>query len=302
MAWAAEEEPGPPPPPAPPAPVVGSTAGINGLAHLPVAASTSPPAPDPTRSGGYLLSQQAQGVSRDSPYRDVPAAPRLAFSQGQPSTTSTGTSWASQALQRGPSNKDPLTGPPSRRRDEHSRPGSREPSPKTSPADRYPQRGESPHRGESPMRLPNRSARTGASKSAPPMSTSSFGLCMGTLRPGPSGNAANGAHRSGMTPFRTGGPVRAKADLLGDGGGPLRRNRPATASPAHPGRTASPVGRNSRPPSPQRPSSPSPARDGYPPAPGDRTKIRSLTSHMRRAPSPTPAFNKTASGKPRWRS
>ncbi|OLQ04809.1 Dual specificity protein phosphatase 1B [Symbiodinium microadriaticum] len=121
MAWAAEEEPGPPPPPAPPAPVVGSTAGINGLAHLPVAASTSPPAPDPTRSGGYLLSQQAQGVSRDSPYRDVPAAPRLAFSQGQPSTTSTGTSWASQALQRGPSNKDPLTGPPSRRRDEHSK-------------------------------------------------------------------------------------------------------------------------------------------------------------------------------------
>ncbi|CAE7487484.1 DSPTP1B [Symbiodinium necroappetens] len=53
---------------------------------------------------------KATGVSRDSPYRDVPAAPRLAFSQGQPSTTSTGTSWASQALQRGPSNKDPLTG------------------------------------------------------------------------------------------------------------------------------------------------------------------------------------------------
>ncbi|CAJ1353526.1 unnamed protein product [Effrenium voratum] len=103
---------------------------------------------------------------------------------------------------------------------------------------------------------------------------------------------------------RTGGPVRAKADLLGDSGVP-RRNRPATASPGRPGRTSSVSSRpNSRPPSPQgRPASP--ARDPaatYPPAPGDRTKVRSLTSHMRRAPSPTPAFNKGASGKPRWRS
>eukprot|EP00435_Cladocopium_sp_Y103_P044541 s2276_g12.t1 len=140
----------------------------------------------------------------------------------------------------------------------------------------------------------------GLRKSAPPM-PNGFGLFVGSSKPAPSGvSAANGMR--GMTAFR-GGPVRAKANLFGESDVP-RRNRPATASPGRASsRTASPSRPNSRPPSP------GPRDDrGYPrvdrPGPDrlDRPKSRSLTSHMRRAPSPTPAFNKSAPGKPRWRS
>ncbi|EER12254.1 phosphatase, putative [Perkinsus marinus ATCC 50983] len=95
---------------------------------------------------------------------------------------------------------------------------------------------------------------------------------------------------------------------------------------------SSPTGSYNRPPSPsvrsrpaspsmrpsQRPGSPSPQMmhqhnsssndnmkgglvGGVGP-PFDRVRHRSLTGHMRRAPSPTPAFNRNSqSGKPRWR-
>jgi len=281
---------------------------------------------------GYMHPSQSAGPPRDGPYREVPG-PKIAFQVPSHSSQGTGGSWAAsqaQQPQRGPTNhiRDSLTGPPGRRssrdgRDEHgtpngSRAGSREPSPKTNAADRYPQRGESPQRGDSPMRLLNRPGRGPPSKGQGPMSMNNIGLVVGSFKPGPSGGTAPGGsssaqQRSGMTAFRTGGPVRAKADLLGDAkSDPLRRNRPATASPGRPGRAASPgVGQrsapNSRPPSPQaRAATPareaSPGPSGYPPGPGDRTKVRSLTSHMRRAPSPTPAFNRNPSGKPRWRS
>ncbi|CAE8626333.1 unnamed protein product, partial [Polarella glacialis] len=106
-------------------------------------------------------------------------------------------------------------------------------------------------------------------------------MCVGNFRPGPSGGPVmgapcggppNGAPQRGMGDWRTGGPVRAKADLLGDAG--VRRNRPATASPGRPGSRAPSPGPgqgpgmagpprsapNSRPPSPQG-RAPSPARE-----------------------------------------
>ena len=81
-------------------------------------------------------------------------------------------------------------------------------------------------------------------------------------------------------------PHDVQASVLGESEVP-RRNRPATASPH---RTPS------RAPSPSRELGAS----GYG---APRPKTRTFpASHMRRAPSPTPAFNKSAPGKPRWRS
>lgn len=203
---------------------------------------------------------------------------------------------------------------------------SREPSPKASPANRYPQRGESSgyrDRGESPMRLIRAATPpVGASRTSP----NTFGLSVGALRTKFAGPPAAGAGRgAGLSAFRTGGPVRAHADLLGDG---LRKGRPATGSqgtfdvgtrpngrPPSPG-TGQRSSSNSRPPSPQargypsgppgsglfRDASPLPVAPGLGACVPDGPKQRSLASHMRRAPSPTPAFNRSNSpGKPRWR-
>lgn len=238
---------------------------------------------------------------------------------------------------------------------------SRDPSPKTSSSKR-----DSPlaYRGESPLRLLNRSGR-GSSPAAQQgerggrnqqpngggsggyggggynPQLGNLGFCLGGVRAGPSGAGGSGAPPGGAAPgtktpppggmgaFRSGGPVRAKADLLGGPGGAeggnssLRRSRPATAPSqrASSSRPASPLGGNqrasgSRPSSPQtRPPSPGTSqqqqsrdRTVVPQAayPGltqlDKTKHRSLSSHMRRAPSPTPAFNRNPSpSRPRWR-
>jgi hypothetical protein len=203
----------------------------------------------------------------------------------------------------------------------------RDPSPKVSSGKRD---SPLPYRGESPLRLLSRSGRgsspgavAGADKNKQqPNGTGGYnpqfgqiGFALGGIRAGASG---------GMGAFRSGGPVRAKADLLGAGAdagnSSLRRSRPATA-PSQRGsgsRPASPLGQpgnprasGSRPSSPQtRPSSPGQstqskpvvAQAPYPFTQLDKTKHRSLSSHMRRAPSPTPAFNRNPSpSRPRWR-
>jgi protein-tyrosine phosphatase len=265
----------------------------------------------------------------------------------------------SSAPARGPTNniRDSLSGL-SRR--ESPEPGGRassrdslirDPSPKTSVSKRD---SPLPYRGESPLRLLSRSGRGSSPHAAPgsdkrqqhPNGSNSggynpqfgqIGFCLGGIRAGASGGpspapasgtvpGSNSAPPRGMNAFRSNGPVRAKADLLGAGaeGGnsSLRRSRPATAptTRASGSRPASPLGQpsanratGSRPSSPQtRPSSPGhqPAQNkpvvtqaAYQPLTQlDKTKHRSLSSHMRRAPSPTPAFNRNASpSRPRWR-
>lgn len=178
-----------------------------------------------------------------------------------------------------------------------------------------------------------------------------LGFCLGSFRPGSAGPASQGrgppqgSGGPGMGAFRSGGPVRAKSDLLG-AGAEVRRNRPVTA-PTTRGtgsRPASPVPVGGGRASGSRPSSPQPAARS--PSPGivhqqqqqqqhllqqqqqrssaghgvgavgnvgmpfaqapasfaQGTSQRSLSSHMRRAPSPTPAFNRNPSpSRPRWR-
>lgn len=226
----------------------------------------------------------------------------------------------------------------------------RDPSPKTS------SKRDSPlaYRGESPLRLLNRSGR-GSSPAAGPEKArqptggynpqlGNLGFCLGGIRPGgpgtvPQSRGPPGPGGPGMGAFRSGGPVRAKADLLGAGADgrqdmtgrfPERRSRPQTAPSSRPtgSRPASPLGggraTGSRPSSPQtRPPSPGTSQQqqrnsqqgdlrgvgmgpvpqpGIPPHLIDKTKHRSLSSHMRRAPSPTPAFNRNPSpSRPRWR-
>lgn len=263
---------------------------------------------------------------------------------------------------RGPATiRDSLLGLSRRDSPEPSRTsGSRDPSPKTSSKRDSPL----PTRGESPLRLINRSGRgsspgvqsrdsyPGKPQASGPSSggynpqLGNLGLCLGGIRPpGPSGGGGGagmaapgrggppGSGGPGMGAFRSGGPVRAKANVLGeqgdDGHSSMRRSRPVTTT--GPGgqrgsgsRPASPLGgqrgSGSRPSSPQtRPGSPGPSQQAqrlsasgpypspvsgaYPGGTPLTTKQRSLSSHMRRAPSPTPAFNRNPSpSRPRWRS
>lgn len=223
-----------------------------------------------------------------------------------------------------------------------SRTSQRDPSPKSSSCRRGESplyRGESPLRllsrsgpRGSIQGPPLAPERAGTPKGAPPGPTlGNLGLCLGSIRTGSSGGPVPpGAVASstaqpprgsvgsgGMGAFRSGGPVRAKVDVFGGGqdpGSSLRRPRPATApsSRGSGSRPASPLasGRpsaSSRPGSPQTTRPPSPSKPAVPsyPLPAshlDRAKQRSLSGHMRRAPSPTPAFNRNPSpGRPRWR-
>jgi len=141
-------------------------------------------------------------------------------------------------------------------------------------------------------------------------SNSSFMSQSGPVRV-PGSNGVMGAYRTG--------PVKAKVDLLADG---LRKQRPATAPSTRSRMSNDMHGSHDRPASPLgvcrqssngsncRPSSPSmraagPAKNLIPcpyPSAVLEKHSRSLSSHMRRAPSPTPAFNRaTSPGKPRWR-
>mmetsp|Transcript_66114 Transcript_66114/g.158165 ORF Transcript_66114/g.158165 Transcript_66114/m.158165 type:complete len:632 (+) Transcript_66114:103-1998(+) len=208
-----------------------------------------------------------------------------------------------------------------------SRPGSRDPSPKTSSSSRK----ESPlqHRGESPMRLVSRAGRGGPSTSFPSKTATSqqasignVAFCISGIRasgpsPGGSCGSSAGIPGRGMASFRSGGPVKAKADVFGESSSSLRRRAsPAPRGPGGPqqSRPASPMGvarPASRPGSPQqRPPSPTTSTT-KPPVSGPSYPLthleksahaRSLSSHMRRAPSPTPAFNRNPSpSRPRWR-
>jgi len=122
---------------------------------------------------------------------------------------------------------------------------------------------------------------------------------------------------SAMNAFRSGGPVKARTDVLSDS---LRLGargpRPATAPSMRPStpdraRPSSPLrsGDQNRPPSPQRASNtlPEPGFAGagsyrFGGSGMDKSRQRMLSSHMRRAPSPTPAFNRQPSpSRPRWR-
>lgn len=212
--------------------------------------------------------------------------------------------------------RDSLTGPMGRRSEspvpEERRASSNDPPPRGSS-----RRNESPQLRGDPTRgrYPSVSQSSGYQSSGP----QSFGLFGRTPTPGV------GSQR-GMGAFRGGGPVRAKADLLGDSTRPPGRARPSTApsTPTRSGsmrRPASPgaqmrSGSSSRPPSPNSRSQSGPPMTiptrhvpghSYPTSsPFDRsTAQRSMSSHLRRAPSPTPAFNASArnsSPKPRWRS
>jgi hypothetical protein len=327
----------------------------------------------------------------------IPVGPSvLAYDGGYPPAQGdyyTTNSMQGSFFQRGPANhiRDSLNAAPSRRDGsvtrEDGKPGSRDPSPKTSQARR-----DSPlYRGESPLRLLSRSGQgqqpsngrapspgavasqpCGGQRGPPPAFMNSapaavnLGLGFGGMgiRSGASGGPPqammagvgrgagpprNAVGASGMGAFRSGGPVRANADLAGalrDEAG-MRRNsgRPVavTSQRNSSSRQASPLGgpgsgqqrsgSSSRPGSPQaRPPSPNPpvnaangarapydnARNPYanaaagPPLSASypsplssldgKQRPRSLSSHMRRAPSPTPAFNRHPSpSRPRWR-
>lgn len=215
---------------------------------------------------------------------------------------------------RGPANniRDSLSGLSSSRRttpEPRFRPNSRDsrdPSPKPSTNVK---RGESPGvRNESPMRMLNKpggSQRVSGSRGASPApvvhSAGSGGLSfsMGIRAPGPSrGSFGSGSAGSsgGMGSFRSGGPVKATvlrnsdAEVAGDQANNFSNSqrRPRSAN-------------SRRPPSPQA-RAPSPGKSmtssgGMPQQP----RHRSQPSYLRRAPSPTPNFNRGSSvGKPRW--
>lgn len=222
-----------------------------------------------------------------------------------------------------------------------SRPPSRDPSPKTGPGGRP--RGESPsQRGKPPVRY---FSPAGSRAATPPVASGAYPAAAPTGRqaaaavaggyPVYPGLSLSGVRASsapgapgGMTAFRSGGPVRAKADLLGgaaEGTSAPRRGRPVAAAAAartsSGSRPASPLGATQRSGSQSRPASPSVPRPAppaqQPPALSRTAPVpvpvqamsyphaqthRSLSGHMRRAPSPTPAFNRnTSPGKPRWR-
>jgi len=167
--------------------------------------------------------------------------------------------------------------------------------------------------------------RSGSTRRSRPSSAgTSGGSTTGPRAPTPTGGRID--HRNptpprGMGAFRGSGPVRAKTDIRCDTSNTLRKARPSTApstkmTGASGSRPASPLEPNQRSSSTSsRPSSPH-TRASSPavavkvaPVPGhpfsaqmDRPKHRSSFSHMRRAPSPTPAFNRNESpSKPKWR-
>lgn len=217
------------------------------------------------------------------------------------------------------------------------------------------------------MRYPSRGSRTGSGHATPtggggvlssvrgssagtpgaPLSTGPMQVGTGMPRAVSAGSGAG----TGMGAFRAGGPVRARAEVLGNdaNSNSLRRcsrpgpsaaipgavrsgSRPASpltqragsvsSRPASPliqrasstSRPASPLGSTQRASSSSRPASPQNSRPPGVPQPQNRPPMpsmgsggypptrQSLSSHMRRAPSPTPAFNRNPSpSKPRWR-
>lgn len=164
-------------------------------------------------------------------------------------------------------------------------------------------------RGESPIRLLQKPVRT-CSMAGP---ACGIGLSQRSLtRPTPGITPGCNLSRNapgGMSAFRSGGPVKARADAIGADAFPsapslnasLRRNARQISQPGfrkQSSRPASPAGQKqgSRQSSPSsRPCSPSKG-----PAQPLTVKQRNLSQHMRRAPSPTPMALRDAP-RPRWR-
>ncbi|CAK0884366.1 unnamed protein product, partial [Prorocentrum cordatum] len=131
------------------------------------------------------------------------------------------------------------------------RPPSRDPSPKTS-LERRPMASTTPGvRGDSPLRYPSRRQSSPSPSVYGGSQRNSTGSHPGVSLSGvrttafvPTNPSFGGGRPSqGMGAFRSGGPVRAKADLVGDT--PQRRPRPQTAPsqrPASGSRPASPLG------------------------------------------------------------
>lgn len=326
-AWAADGE----------APYVAYRSGASAAVAAAAAAAAAPCDLQASLRGGTGPAKQRASSAGAQPHLD--ARPGSAGQQQQmPSQSSSGTGSGQLLKQRGPATgiRDSLTTSVLPRRNEspgpeysqpQARAGSRDPSPKGQPLlGSSSRRNDSPSmRGESPMRPPSRPSRASSPGPGriPASSTSSnpgpqsFGFHIGNVRTSTNPGSTGSGPQRGMGAFRSGGPVRAKADLLGDTGGSMRRgSRPNTAPPpgsasARSGsskRPASPTGQplrsnsSSRPPSPQghrSTSAPSPSRSS------GQAQRQYPSSHLRRAPSPTPAFNQAgrnaSPSKPRWR-
>lgn len=310
--------------------------GLHGPLHMvptawaPPEGASSTPNSNPTSEPNRTVGNGANSVVPPVPYPEP--AQQVFGSVHQPPQ-------GPSLVQRGPATniRDSVTGLGNRRDGSEagsrpsSRPSSRDPSPNKTVG-----RGESPlHRGEVPMRALNGSTRrspmTTASATHPrgslPTNPASFGN-LGVAFSGTRSTVSSGSTPAigvmpgsntinrGMNAFRSGGPVRAKTDILNDqGNSSLRRSRPATAptmrNSVH-SRPASPLGATHRSGSTSRPASPhthAPQNKEVVPGPGYPyvytygPKHRAMpSSHMRRAPSPTPAFNRNPSpSKPRWR-
>lgn len=290
----------------------------------------------------------AWGADGEMPHRVIPASAPSGPSGPQPFEAFRGSSFSAQGSagrepRRGPATniRDSLTGPVMGRRSESPAP---EPSMDAKPARSSslepPPKGGSSRRNESPSKRPESPMRSGKERGSSPgpsrypttvsqsAGPQSFGFTLGAARATNPGPSTAGCGARGMGAFRSGGPVRVKADLIGDAARP-GRSRPSTAPP--PGSASTPIrsGSQRRPASPSagqvrsssssRPPSPTNARSSPVPAtkyapghsypgsgssPFERSNQRSMTAHLRRAPSPTPAFNtgRSSSAKPRWRS
>jgi len=327
-----------------------------------IGSDTFPPRPRAsTGNSGSLTNSTKTASSGKQQFQGRSASPAI---QGGSSAT--------MMQHRGPAThiRDSLSISSSRRGDsvEPSRrtpTPSRDPSPKTGQG-----RLASPnsHRGESPLRYPSRGSRTGSGTSTPTGgggvlssgrgSASALGgpISTGQMQVGsgmPRAVSAGSGSSTGMGAFRAGGPVRARAEVLGPDASansssmrrcsqrgpstsiagavrsgsrpasPLTQRVPSVSSrPASPliqrasstSRPASPLGSTQRASSSSRPASPKNARPPGAPQPQNRPPMprmgsggypptrQSRSSHMRRAPSPTPAFNRNPSpSTPRWR-
>lgn len=288
-----------------------------------------------------LIPQQFQPqppISGHAPQQQ-PQFQQVGSGQGYPQPLVAGPNFTQALLQRGPATglRDSISLGLSRRSDSpepaqlynphqtSTRPTARDASPKMGPQGTGSmRRGDSPsaQRGDSPMRQPDRPRRTASPSSGTSYSPAGITATTNPLTLGFAGARSGPLQMPGssqsqrMKDFR-GGPVRAKPfekqDLLGSDrrvGRPITAPmvRPSVSSrPASPG--AAPRGNSSsRPPSPHSARTPPPLMPGhaYPAAAVDRQNPqRTLSGHLRRAPSPTPAFNQvgraSSPSKPRWR-
>mmetsp|Transcript_81430 Transcript_81430/g.186306 ORF Transcript_81430/g.186306 Transcript_81430/m.186306 type:complete len:524 (-) Transcript_81430:54-1625(-) len=201
----------------------------------------------------------------------------------------------------------------------------RDPSPRTDSQDRHPPREPSPgmvRRGESPQRLLKQPGKgpvpQGPRPGGPgPSGIAHLGMSLQSLQKG------GGPQGGGMAAYRSGGPVKAKAEVVRteSGGVPVNRQpRPVMAgrTTSHPQQRGG--GPGSRPASPLGAKTGTGSRQGSPasrpPSPGaqkragtgtygpstavDKVKRNNMSSqHYKRTPSPTPM--NLVKNKPQWK-